>query len=311
MRFSDLPAGAPLLAFDTATPVGSVVVAAVGGVTAAPGGEAVGEDDEGPGAGDGHTDEGAATQGGREDGGPGPGPVPFRVLAHGLLLRRGEHASHLVPRIDELLGEAGVERGDLEGLVTGRGPGSFTGVRIAAATARGLVAGLGVPLWTVSSLAAAAASFRTRLPGDFPVEPGPQFVDLPPEAVAWPRYVLFDARGDRVYAACYRFHSDRVETLVEPEAATLGEILEGSLPEQVLFCGDGALRHAPVLEERGLIVLPFPAGLPTGEGLLRVLARHPDVPSEPRGSRWEPDYLRGGRFERSAPRAGTGMGEEG
>lgn len=240
-----------LLAFDTATPVGSVALAR-----------------------------------GRE------------VLARGLLLRRGEHASQLLPRIAEVLDEAGLEAGDLEGLVVGRGPGSFTGVRIAAATARGLAASLRIPLWTIGSLAAGAASLRARIPDAVAAEPGFHFVDLPEGAEGWPRYVLFDARGDRVYGACYRFPPDGIETVVEPVADTLPGILARPIPEGALFCGDGALRHAPVLEERGHLVLPFPAGLPTGEGLLEVHRRTPGAEPEPPDSRWEPEYLRGGRVKR-------------
>jgi tRNA threonylcarbamoyl adenosine modification protein YeaZ len=242
----------PLLAFDTATPVGSV---------------AVGRGEE--------------------------------ILARGLLLRPGEHASLLLPRIAESLEEAEIDRDDLEGVVVGRGPGSFTGVRIAAATARGLTAALEVPLWTFSSLAAGAASHHASIPEALASRPGFHFVDLPEDSERWPRYVLFDARGERVYGGCYRFHPDRMEVLVEPRADTLSRLLESDLPEGTVFCGDGALRHAPFLEERGHMVLPFPAGLPTGEGLLRVLHLSPDAEPEPRESRWEPDYLRGGRIARS------------
>jgi tRNA threonylcarbamoyladenosine biosynthesis protein TsaB len=225
------------------------------------------------------------------------------ILARGLLLRRGEHASQLLPRIADLLAEAGVERGDLDGVVVGRGPGSFTGVRIAAATARGLARALAIPLWTLSSLAGAAASVRARIPEALARAPGFHFVELPEGAEKWPRCVLFDARGERVYAGCYRFADGVMEVLMEPRADTLSGILTRDLPHQVVFCGDGALRHGPALEERGHLVLPFPAGLPTGEGLLEVLRLSPGALSEPRGSRWEPEYLRGGRVAR--PPAGV------
>jgi len=248
-----------LLAFDTSTPVGSIAVA-----------------------------------GGEE------------ILARGLLVRRGEHASQLLPRIAELLEEAGLEARELHGLVVGRGPGSFTGVRIAAATARGLSTSLELPLWALGSLAAGAASIDADLPAtaipephlpSMPMEPDVQPGDLPEGSAERPRYVLFDARGDRVYAACYRFSDRGMETLVAPRADTLPGLLSRDVPDGALFCGDGALRHAPLLAERGHPVLGFPAGLPTGEGLLRVLRARPDAAPEPQGSRWEPDYLRGGWIE--------------
>jgi tRNA threonylcarbamoyl adenosine modification protein YeaZ len=229
------------------------------------------------------------------------------VVARGLLLRRGEHASQLLPRIADLLLDGEVEREELQGVVVGRGPGSFTGVRIAAATARGLSSALGIPLWTISSLAGAAASVRARIPDAVAREPGFHFVELPEGAEEWPRCVLFDARGERVYAGCYRFAQGAMEVLLAPRADTLSGILARELPDQVVFCGDGALRHGPALEELGQLVLPFPAGLPTGEGLLEVLRLIPEALSEPRGSRWEPEYLRGGRI-RCPPAGVSGQG---
>lgn len=232
------------------------------------------------------------------------------VLASRLLVERSRHASRLVPAIAQVLDAAGVSRDGIEGIVVGRGPGSFTGVRIAAATARGLAAGLRVPVWAWSSLAAAAASHRVRLPRSLTMEPGVDPADLPQEADGWPRYVLFDARGRRVYAACYRILPDRVEVLVEPRATTVDRILAEDLPPNVLFCGDGALRHAGLLTTADRFVLPLPAGLPTAEGLLKVHARQEDAPPLEPGSGWEPEYLRSSSAVRAAP-AGARRGGAG
>ena len=60
------------------------------------------------------------------------------VLARAELGEQRTHASGLVPAIAEVLDEAGVDREELSGVVVGSGPGSFTGVRVAAATAKGL-----------------------------------------------------------------------------------------------------------------------------------------------------------------------------
>lgn len=214
------------------------------------------------------------------------------VLGRGWLLRRGEHASALIPEIATTLEEAGVKRKDVEGLLVGRGPGSFTGLRIAAATARGLAKALGVPLWHFSSLATGAASLGVKMPESLSNHQGVISSELSDTAVAWPRYVLFDAGSDRVYAACYGFLSDRIETLIEPTACTLSDVLGAWIPESSLFCGDAALRHAAVIADAGHIVLPFPAGLPTAEGLLRI--HRLSVGEEPVSGRsqWEPEYLR-------------------
>ena len=222
------------------------------------------------------------------------------VLARGWLLRRGEHASALIPQIAATLEEAGVKRENVEGLLVGRGPGSFTGLRIAAATARGLAKALGVPLWHFSSLAAGAASLDVEMPESLSNHQGVASSGLSDMVVAWPRYVLLDAGSDRVYAACYGLLPDRIATLIEPTASTLSDVLGAWIPESSLFCGDTALRHAAVIADAGHAVLPFPAGLPTAEGLLRV--HRLSVGEEPVSGRsqWEPEYLRASSAARPA-----------
>ena len=143
------------------------------------------------------------------------------VLARGFLTQQAGHASSLVPMIEEVLDKAGVDRDEIRTLVIGEGPGSFTGVRVAAATAKGLSRALGTPLWPVSSLAAAAMA----------VDQG---------AV---RYALFDARAERVYGACYGVGGARVETMIEPHAGELRDVLDGEVPPGAVFVGDAADKH--------------------------------------------------------------------
>lgn len=222
------------------------------------------------------------------------------------LPERKRQAAELVPALAALLDDAGIPRERIGGVVVGRGPGSFTGVRIAAASGRGLARGLGVQLWSWSSLAAAGASWRLReagpdLDGGWAARPP----ELPDEAQGWPRWVLFDARGERLYGACYRFRPGGLDELVSPRAMTVDDVLAAEIPPHTLFCGDGARRHRSVLESAGLVVMPAPFGLPTAEGVLRIHALHPGARPEPEGSNWEPDYLRPSQPEREAARGGT------
>ncbi len=73
--------------------------------------------------------------------------------------RAGGAAERLLVLVDEALMEAGLRPADLQGVVCGAGPGSFTGLRIGAATAKGLCFALGLPLVMVSSLRALAARY--------------------------------------------------------------------------------------------------------------------------------------------------------
>ena len=69
------------------------------------------------------------------------------------------HTMELHPAIDQMLGQTGIGVKDLTGVVVTIGPGSFTGIRIGLATAKGLSLGLDIPIVGIETLAAAANSF--------------------------------------------------------------------------------------------------------------------------------------------------------
>lgn len=192
------------------------------------------------------------------------------VLARASLDEQGRHAARVVPAVAEVLEEGSVDPDEIAGVVVGEGPGSFTGVRVAAATAKGLAAGWGVPLWAVSSLVAGALA----------------------EDEEGVLYVLFDARGTRVYGACYRVGPTGVETLVPPHGGEILEVAYDALPEETVFVGDGAEHHAPTLLSLGFPVGRAPRGRPTADGLIAFLRRNPDTQPVDAPQAWEPRYVR-------------------
>lgn len=237
------------------------------------------------------------------------------VVARGVIRGRGAHSSHLVPAIDAVLQEVGADPSHLVGLVVGAGPGSFTGVRVAAATAKGLAHALDIPLWAVSSLEAGAVAVDISGVGpsggtddvihfvagieEASNSPENTLVALSEEELIRPRYVLFDARSDRVYGACYRPTGRGLEVLVPPHSTTIGEVLAEGIALSI-FMGDGAQRHEDEIRSAGSRLLPAPYGMPTAAALIRAVEDSPSrEPLEDIAS-WQPEYLRPSSAERCA-----------
>ena len=132
------------------------------------------------------------------------------------------HAKRLLAQVDELLHAAGLAVADLDAVAFGRGPGAFTGVRIAAAAAHGLAAARALPLLPVSSLAALAREAGRGRGGGRVL-------------------AARDARLDQVYWGLYDVDDSAVEALRPAAAAAAGDFaaMLASLPDGWLGAGSG------------------------------------------------------------------------
>lgn len=202
-----------------------------------------------------------------------------RLLAEVVLGVATRHSEALLPAIDFVLARAGVEPAELGAVVVAGGPGSFTGIRIAGAAAKGFARALGVPLFAYSGLLALAAANASP---DRPV------------------CALFDARRGEVYSACYAFPGlAAVEERLAPAPRALSRVIELMAGSAALYVGDGALVHRAEIESAGGIVAPAHMAAPRAGALLWLAdvepagrVAHPDA--------WEPEYLRPSGAERSA-----------
>jgi tRNA threonylcarbamoyladenosine biosynthesis protein TsaB len=212
-----------------------------------------------------------------------------RLLAEVVLGVPGQHSTALMPAVDAALRWAGLAPASLTGVVVAGGPGSFTGLRIAAASAKGIVHALGLPLWSYSGLLAAAAGALAAR-GSTTV------------------CSLFDARGRDVYAATYRFDDDggqrSVHVLTGPEALPLDDLLARfDAQDPPAFAGDGALRHQAEIRDRlGAHILPPHLALPRASSLLWLARAAPALGRVEEPATWEPEYVRASGAERIAAR---------
>lgn len=160
-----------------------------------------------------------------------------RLISEYYVNSRLTHSVTLLPMISEMQKTAGFELKELDAVAVSAGPGSFTGLRIGAATAKGLALALDVPVVGVSSLKAMAFNV-----------PAPGMLLCP----------LMDARRGQVYAAVYSYEESG-QTLVPemPDAAleidAYLEKVASLLPEcggKAMFLGDGVPVHQERIREK-------------------------------------------------------------
>jgi tRNA threonylcarbamoyladenosine biosynthesis protein TsaB len=134
-----------------------------------------------------------------------------------------QHAAQIVPLIQQVLTLAAARIEEVAALVVGDGPGSFTGLRIGWAAAKGIAHERDLPLRTVPSLLGAAHAAAQGEVG--------------------PIAVCYDALRGQVFGAIYAFPADRVEILVAPALFTLAGLARIAPVRPLLAVGDGAQRY--------------------------------------------------------------------
>ncbi|MCR5828755.1 MAG: tRNA (adenosine(37)-N6)-threonylcarbamoyltransferase complex dimerization subunit type 1 TsaB [Lachnospiraceae bacterium] len=159
------------------------------------------------------------------------------------------HSQTLLPMIDRILSDAEITMNDIAAIAVSRGPGSFTGLRIGSATAKGLAAAAQIPMIdvpTLEALAVGAGNIGGRL-----VCP------------------IIDARRNEVYSALYEEvrESDGttgLKEVVRERALGMDELLSelAKTDREIVFVGDALRVHADRIKEAGngkFIIAPLSA----------------------------------------------------
>lgn len=151
------------------------------------------------------------------------------LIAEYTLNNKAEHSILIMEMIDNLLKSSNLTINDIDGFAVSKGPGSFTGLRIGMATIKGLSLGSNKPYISISTLDALAYSLLNF------------------DGIICP---IMDALRDSVYTGLYKNNNGVLETLLEPSALDLEELvtLLKDKNEKVIFTGDGLLKHKEYLK---------------------------------------------------------------
>ena len=160
------------------------------------------------------------------------------VLAEYSVSLKKTHSQTLLPMIDEVVKMTETNLKELDAIAISAGPGSFTGLRIGSATAKGLCLALDKPLVEVSTLEAMA------------------FGCGPYNGLICP---MIDARRKQVYTGIYRFADHELVTVSRQKAIAVEELIRelNALGEAVIFLGDGVTVYQEMLIENMQVPYSF------------------------------------------------------
>lgn len=152
-----------------------------------------------------------------------------RLLAEYTINHKKTHSEKLMPVIDRLLEDCETDVADIDAIAVSSGPGSFTGLRIGAATAKGLAHALNKPVIGVPTLDGLAYNL-------------PYCKDL--------ICPIMDARRNQVYTALYRWDRQGLNRIKPPAALSIEELARDicQAADPVVFLGDGVPVHKEYLK---------------------------------------------------------------
>lgn len=154
-----------------------------------------------------------------------------RLLGEITFNYKKQHSVILMNMIDYLLKNLNLKISDIDGFVVSKGPGSFTGLRIGAATIKGLSQGTEKPFISVSSLDALAYNLAYT------------------DGIICP---ILDALRNNVYTSIYKFNNDNLEKLMDYSPMSIDELIDILIKynEKVTFIGDGVPKFNELLKEK-------------------------------------------------------------
>ena len=203
------------------------------------------------------------------------------MLAEYTVNHKKTHSQTLLPMIDEMFRMLGIGLETVDAVAVSGGPGSFTGLRIGSATAKGFGLALAKPLIHVPTVDAMAYNLY-----------GASGLICP----------IMDARRNQVYTGIYRFEKE-FQTVMPQNAMDVGELAEklNGFGERVIFLGDGVPVYGAQLAEKLTVPFDFAPAHANRQRAAAVAALGAVYFAEGKtetAAEHKPDYLRKSQAER-------------
>lgn len=205
-----------------------------------------------------------------------------KLIAEFTVNNKRTHSETLMPMIDKVLTASETDIRDVELLAIAAGPGSFTGLRIGAATVKGLGMSLDVPVAAIPTCEGLAMNLS-----------GTDRLVCP----------LMDARRNQVYTGLYRVSGDMPEAVIEQTACDISEIVDkvNEAGEKVIFLGDGAAIFKEYIESNIRVEFSFAnanASLQRGASIASLGLLYQKAGKTVSVDEFTPVYLRPSQAER-------------
>ena len=181
------------------------------------------------------------------------------LFTDGEIISESELAPHrhneiVLPMCERVLAQAQVSLAQLDGVAFGRGPGAFTGVRLAASVAQGIAMARDLPVVPVSSLGAMAQAAYSR-------HKASQVLSC------------IDARMQEIYFALYQLDGNKIMQVLGEEQVSKPGLIDVEIDEQCVGCGSGWRVYAQLLLERCGKDIAFDAQATPQAEFVAVLAK--------------------------------------
>lgn len=194
------------------------------------------------------------------------------------------HSQTLLPMLDEVVKMTGIDLETIDAIAVSGGPGSFTGLRIGAATAKGLGLALNKPLVHIPTVDGIAYNMCYS------------------NSIVCP---IMDARRNQVYTGIYAFDGTKMQVLEAQMAVGIEELAEklAAYDKEIIFLGDGVPVHKERLENelmqgQKIFFAPAHMNLQRASAVASLAFQYVDESKVESAADHRPDYLRVSQAER-------------